>query len=944
MHNRKKRCFSLLITICCALFLPLLASADCLSTKWPQEKGDLIPDPSITYGRLDNGFRYVLKKNKEPENRVAMSLYVQAGSLHEDDDQRGIAHFLEHMLFNGSVHFRPGELVNYFQSIGMSFGGDTNAHTGYDETVYDIILPDGSKEDVEKGLLVLADYARGASLLPREIERERGVILAEKRSRDSAAYRAHIDELNFSMRGTRVPERVIIGILETINGVDHDIMKRFYDAWYRPDNMVLVMVGDFNQQMVVPLIREKFEALQAAGAPPVCPDLGQLVENKNPEFYYHFEREMGHAEIGIETHWNSQPQNDSALLEKEELEKYLGVMIVQHRLDELAKRRDVPFRSAKMYAGTFLNRFSYGELSASCEPDKWGPSLTLLENSLRQVLKYGFSDAEFSRVKKELMVSLDSAVLTQKSRNSKELASDIIRSLNENRVMRSPEQERAFFATILDSMKRSDVEKAFRAIWDHPSRLVKLNGKSVVEEESPLQAIAKTYKEAALKEVSPFEQATAIHFPYLFLTPSVAQPIISSDNFTDIESKRVVFANGVILNYKKTDFQENEVQVVMDFGLGKSGAPVPGLAMLADAVIPQSGTGKLSAEDMEKILSSSSVKTNFHVGASAFEWQTTSLNMDLERSFQLCQHLLADPGVDKDAFAMEKERLKLHYDALAGDVRGIMQQKGSRFLAGGNPFFGIPNWNEISTIDHKQLEHWFVPAAKSGSLEVSVVGDFDEDQMLKIATKYFAALPKRMTQTKKENTATFPAGQTLALTVPSSIDKALLVVAWKTDDFWDISRTRGLHLLAEIFQDKLREVVREKLGATYSPQVYNISSRTYKGYGVLQAVLLIDPEQIERVKKEVLLIAEKVHGGEFGEKELKRIKGPMLTSLKDMVMSNRYWIGSVLSLSERYPQQLSWPLTILPAFANMSLDDIKLLGRAYLSPDKAAVVTVVPSK
>ena len=155
-------------------------SSACISTGWPFDRSDLQPDPSLRHGVLKNGFRYVLKENPEPKNRVAVYLNVQAGSLHETDEQRGYAHFLEHMLFNGSTNFKPGELVEYFQSIGMSFGGDTNAHTSFDETVYHIILPGSDRRQLEKGLLVMADYARGALLLESEIERERGVILSEK--------------------------------------------------------------------------------------------------------------------------------------------------------------------------------------------------------------------------------------------------------------------------------------------------------------------------------------------------------------------------------------------------------------------------------------------------------------------------------------------------------------------------------------------------------------------------------------------------------------------------------------------------------------------------------------------------------------------------------------------------------------------------------------------
>ncbi len=942
MVSLKKMCNCLLAVICISIFLPGSSMGDCLSTEWPQEKSDLQPDPSIVYGRLDNGFRYILKKNSEPKGRVAMSLDVQAGSLHEDEDQRGLAHFLEHMLFNGSTHFAPGELVDYFQSIGMSFGGDTNAHTGYDETVYDIILPNGSNEDIDKGLLVFADYARGALLLPEEIDRERGVILAEKRSRDSAAYRAHIEELAFSMQGTRIPERIIIGIPETLNNANQAIMKRYYDAWYRPENMILVMVGDFDPVSVQPLIYKKFATLKGSGPVPVCPDLGKLPLHKKTQFFFHQEVEMGYAETGIETHWNISPQNDSAAFERQELQKYMGVMIVQHRLDELAKKSNTPFTSAHIYSGTFLGRFAYGEISAKCDPDKWQQSLTLVENTLRQALQYGFNEEEFKRVKKEMVATLDSAVLTKNSRNSKQLAATIISNLNRNRVLQSPEQEKELVSSMLQTLSVADLETAFRKIWSHESRLVKVNGKTVMESDNPLTAIKSVYNSALENDVEPYLIEKAIPFPYLKLESESSAVIRSKEYFADIDTTRLVFANGVVLNYKKTVFQENEVQIAVDFGLGKSGSLTPGISLLAEAVIPQSGTAQLSADELTKVVSGSSVVTRFQVADASFRWQLTSLTKDLELAFQVLQSLLADPGVDADAYQLSMERLKMHYDALAGDVRGAMQFEGSRFLAGGDKFFGIPPWGEFSKISYKQLEDWYIPAAKTASLEISLVGDFTESEIVKLVEKYFAALPSRTENTPEKVTITFPSGESLALTVPSSIDKGMLLVAWKTDDFWDITRTRGLHLLAEVFSERLRKVVREKLGATYSPQVYNISSRIYDGYGVMQAVLIVDPIQIDTLKNEVLLIADGLFKGPISEEELDRAKGPMLTSLKDMVRSNRYWLSSVLGLSSRYPQQLQWPLSILSGFAAFQTSDIQQLSSTYLQADKAAVITVVP--
>ena len=177
---------------------------------WPHEKSDLEPDPALLFGRLENGFRYVLMHNRNPENRVSMHLNVQAGSMQETDEQQGLAHYLEHMLFNGSEHFAPGELVKYFQSIGMQFGADANAHTGFFETVYDIFLPAGDRENLEKGLLVMRDYAGGALLLQEEVDRERKIILSEKRSRDSAAYRTFVATLDLSLIHISEPTRQIL--------------------------------------------------------------------------------------------------------------------------------------------------------------------------------------------------------------------------------------------------------------------------------------------------------------------------------------------------------------------------------------------------------------------------------------------------------------------------------------------------------------------------------------------------------------------------------------------------------------------------------------------------------------------------------------------------------------------------------------------------------------
>lgn len=930
----------LLITLVVPLFcFQENASADCFATAWPQEKSDLQPDPAMIFGQLDNGFRYVLMHNTEPQNRVAMKLDIQAGSLNESEQQRGIAHFLEHMLFNGSTNFKPGELVEYFQSIGMSFGGDTNAHTSYDETVYDITLPKGDIDTIEKGLLVFSDYARGATLLQTEIDRERGVILAEKRSRDSAAYRAHVAETKFSMAGTLIPERMPIGTVATINSADHALMKQFYDDWYRPKNMVLVMVGDFDPQKVEPLLVKQFSSLKGEGAQPSCPDLGSLKAD-GTDFFYHYEAEMGRTETSIGSLWNETPVDDSFALEQKELLAYTANQIMQYRLDDLASKSSAPFTKASIYSGVYLDRIGYAEIGAKSDPGKWKESLLLMENSLRRALDSGFTEVELQRVKKELLAQLDSAVLTASTRNSRTLASAIVRNINSNRVGQSPQQELELFGPVLIKMTLQEVEDRFREVWSHPRRIVKVNG-NVILGDAPRKTIQASYEKALASRPDKYKGEIAKSFPYLQFGTS--QPPIAKDDFPAIGVTRYVFANGLILNLKKTSFEENSLEISVDFGLGKASEASPGLAMLTKSVVGLSGTARIPKNGLDRILAGSSVDLGFQVNPASFSWQGKGLTKDAELLFQVLQSLLADPAVDKDAFVVSMERFKQFYKALASDVAGGMPLEGDAFLAEGHPGFGLPSWQEFSALSKEQVEAWFLPALSSSPLELSIVGDFDEEKILDLVGKYFSVLPKKEKIRMKKQRAFFPEGKSLALTVPSTIDKAMLVVAWKSDDFWDIQRTRGLHLLAEIFSDKMRRVIREKMGASYSPQVYNSSSRIYDGYGVIRAVLVVNPSEIKTLKDEVLKIANELWQGNISDEELERAKGPMLTSLNDMVRSNRYWLGSVLSLSSRYPQQLQWPQSILQSFAGFQTEDIRKLAHDYLEPRKAAVITVVPA-
>jgi len=602
-----------------------LAKQSCFPTEWPYQLSDLNPDPQLVRGRLPNGLRYIIKKNNEPENRVAIYLDVQAGAFQESDEQRGIAHFLEHMMFNGSTNFPPGTLIEYFQTIGMGFGNDVNAHTGYNETVYHLILPDGSKEHLEKGLLVLADYASGALLLQPEIDRERGVILAEKRARDSASYRTRVASTSFAFRGTRIPERRVIGIDEVLEKADRKLLKSYYDDWYRPGNMVLVIVGDVVISKTEDLLTNAFSAFIPSGSLPDCSDFGRL-GHTGTESFYHYEPELGSTRVSIETLWDAHPENDSIALEKKELIRQMGSVMVQYRLQKLQEKQDVPFTHAGSHYGDIADRIGYGSLSAYTDSDNWQKSLILLSTTLRQALEFEFSDEEMSRVKKEILAQLESSVLQEKSEDSRDIARKIIRHINGNRVYQSAEQQQQLYTQLLREISLADVTKEFQEIWEHDSRLISLTGDVSLGEE-PENIMLTVFESALHQPVAAFSTNPTDSFPYLPFPEPVQDPI-KYEHFPELGVEKFVFENGLILNLKKTDFTENKFQLTASYGRGELGEPVAGMAMLAEDVINRSGSGKLTKSALDAALAGSSIDLGFSIRESSFLWSGDGLKKE----------------------------------------------------------------------------------------------------------------------------------------------------------------------------------------------------------------------------------------------------------------------------------------------------------------------------
>lgn len=906
-------------------------------------------DPALVHGVLPNGFQYVLMKNTSPKDRVSVHLNVFAGSVNETDEEQGVAHFLEHMLFNGSDHFKPGELIEYFQSIGMDFGADANASTSFFHTTYDLTLPKGDTKTLEDAFLVIRDYASGALLLEEEIDRERGIILAEKRERDSVSYRTFKRELAFELPGSLVNQRLPIGLTSVIKAADKKLLKGFYDHWYRPDNMALVIVGDMDINETEELINERFSSLRPRGKSAGEPGDISWQAQKGVLAFHHYESEAGNTEVTIERICHTPFESETLEELKEKVLEKLGNAILQNRLSSMIRKESASFSSASIYSATFLQNISMAALKASCEPDKWERCLGQLERSLRQALENGFLPLELARVKSDFIASLDTDVLQADTRKSSQLARSVLGAMNQKRLFLSPLQKQAFLKPYIQRLTLIQVNQAFKKLWVNDQRLILVSGNAKITENKDLSAtdqILNLYEKSAAQPIDSFKRFETKSFPYLDFPAPTATLLKKREDVKGSGITQIDLSNNIRLNLKRTEFKSGEFLFKVIFGKGASSEPadMPGLSSLAESTVRLSGFESMDPDQLEDALAGKDVNIGFSIKDPYFAVAGSADPKQAELIFQLIYTYLKDPGFRPQALALSKTRYKQMYDALKSTPDGIMQIQGNRFLAKGDPRFGLLPPERIDQITLEDIQTWLKPSFEKSPIEVSIIGDFDPAIMTQYATTYLGALETRISPTesnKTPQTISFPKGETLTLNLDTKINKGMVQIAFLTDDFWDITKTRKLSLLAKVFSERLRKTIREELGASYSPYVYNNPSLVYDGYGVMHVVVNVLPDTADIISKKVDKIARELGVG-ITKKEVALVKKPLLNQLAVLRQTNGYWLNSVLTNSWNHPERLDWANTIISGYSAITHEDLTTLAQQYLNVNEDALIIIAP--
>lgn len=933
--------------VACTLTLlaaPLLPAET--APTFAHESSDLRPDPALTFGKLPNGMRYIILPNAEPRERVSLRLIVEAGAFMEKESQRGLAHFLEHMAFKGSPHYPPGTLIEFFQRMGMGFGNDTNAYTGFDQTVYMLELPNGQDATVAEGLRVFADYAGGLLLLPEQIEPERGVIVAEERTRDTVSFRELVSRLGFLFPDTLLPQRLPIGLMEVVRTAPRDEFVDFYDTWYRPELMTVLVVGDVTAAQVEPMIREALAGITARAPARALPDRGRVVPFEGVRARYRHDPESPATAVSIAAVVPHERAPDTTAERLRNLPRNLANAIVNRRLSTLAREENAPFSSGRASVAEGYNLFRTAEIELTAKPGQWQAALAVAEQEIRRALEHGFQEAELREMTANFRNSLEQSVRTAATRPSGALATGLISSVVNRNVFTHPTDNLALLGPALDTVTPADCLAALREVWNAPGRHVSVSGNTVIEGDGEA-AVAAAYAAARAKPVAPPAAIADAKFAYTdFGAPGA---IVHREHIADLGITLVRFANGVRLNLKVTDFEAGRIRLSARIGSGKLIEPKdqPGLAWLANNTFTAGGLGKHSADELRRLLAGRTVGVGFGVAADAFTLSGQTNRDDLLLQLQLMTAQLMDPGYRPEALRLARQGIDQLYRSFAHTPSGPLNTEVQALLASGDHRFGMPPQAALMALTLEDVRRWLTPELTAGPLELAAVGDLDVEALIAAVAQTFGTLPPRqerpaLDDLRQVRIPAEPFDRTF--TIVTEIPKGQVVLYWPTTDGRDVRIARRLNVLGSILSDRLRLKIRNELGGAYSPGAGSNTSEVYPGFGLMFATVTVDPVAAVTIREAVVAIGADLHQNGVTADELERALKPILTSTRDSLRDNGYWMGSVLSRAQEKPEVLDWSRTRVPDLESITVDEITALARAYLGSGRVFRVTVLPQE
>ncbi|NBB14971.1 insulinase family protein [Caulobacter sp. SLTY] len=911
---------------------------------WPQVQSDIAPDPAVRFGSLPNGMRYALMKNATPPGATAIRLHFRAGSLHEADDQQGLAHFLEHMAFNGSKAIPEGEMVKVLERHGLAFGADTNASTSMEETVYKLDLPKSDDETVDISLKLMRETAGELLIDAAAVDRERGVVLSEERARDTPGWQLYQKRLEFQMRGQRPPLRYPIGKVEILQKAPRDRIAAFYDAYYRPERTTLVIVGDFDLDKMETKVKTVFGDWTARGPDGRDPDLGPVAERQAEALV----AIQPGSPTAFQLTWMRGPEleRDTADKRRRDLVETLGFAVLNRRLAALARGGEPPFISAGAFKGDQFHAATATSIAVTARPGEWRVALQAAEQEQRRAVQYGVLQSELDREIEEYRAFFKSRVAGAATQRTPALAGVILGSLDYSEVVTSPQQDLDLFEAAVKDLKAETVSATLKDAFRGNGPLIFVATPTAID--GAEVAVMDAYNGSLKVAVSAPTEAVRGSWPYAdFGAPG---KVVEEKDIVDLDTTFIRFENGVRLTVKPTKFRDDQVMVRVRIGSGLLGQPSDrqNLAWGAGSIV-EGGLGKISREDMERVLAGKVYGVGFGIDEEALTFSGGTRPEDAELQMQVLAAYVTDPAWRPAAFNRVRAAAATYGEQYEMTTGGVLARDLSGLLRAGDKRWTTPTSAEIKATQLEQVKAQVMPDLTGGPIEVIIVGDITVERAVEITAATFGALPRRPDYKPVPDAARvvgFPApnAEPLVLTHKGRADQSAAVIVWRTDDFYsNVQRARNTSMMAEILGLRLIDELRERQGATYSPNASANHSGTWTDWGLVMASVEVPPDKLDGFFRDTLKIAGDLRDAPPTEDEMIRARKPYLERLAKSQVTNEYWLGQ-LGGAQYDPRRLDAVRSAQAGIEGVSPQDVQAAARQFLADGRAWRVVVKPEK
>ncbi len=869
------------------------------SAVYAQQMPPIPTDPDVRIGKLENGLTYYIRHNALPEKQADFYIAQKVGSILEEDNQRGLAHFLEHMCFNGTTNFPGNSLREYLESIGVKFGTNLNAYTSVDETVYNIsnvpVIRDGI---IDSCLLILHDWANDLSLEPEEIDKERGVIHEEWRTRTGAMMRMYETTFPIIFAGSKYAYRLPIGTMEVIDNFPYQDLRDYYEKWYRPDQQGIIVVGDVDIDSIEAKIKKMFGPIEMP-ANAAKREYFPVPDNKEPIITIAKDKEQQVPQVYVYHKFDAFPK---------EMKDNIGYMVynfmiqmtenmLNARLDELTQKANPPFIGAGAGCGDFIlskTKQSYIGV-AICKEDGIESGLAALMREFERASQYGFTAGEYQRAKADYLSMLEKAYNERNKMKNNQFVSQYVRHFIDNEPIPSLETEYAMMNQIVPNIPLEQINQLFQGLVTDSNMVVSLFLPDKADMKYPTEdGIKKVLSDVRSEKLEPYVDKVSDE-PLIKELPKAGKVVKKEKG--KFGATELTLSNGVRVILKPTDYKADEIQM-RSFSNGGNSVFDNKDALqfnVLNEVMSLGGLGNFSAVDLQKVTAGKVASASASVNGLTESINGSCAPKDMETMLQLTYLWFTAPRMDQEAFESYKQRTKAQLANLEANPQVALGDTITKALYGDNPRAIRIKADMVDKIDYQKVMDLYKDRFKDASdFTFFFVGNIDEATAIPLIEQYIGSLPSINRQETFEEKIPIRKGEYKNIFHKDlQTAKATVLMVRSADMECNLKNELLMSMLSQLLTMTYTETVREDEGASYGVQVFGQMSRFPQPQALLQIYFDTDPakraKMVELIEKG---ISDFIANGPEADK-LQKVKEYMLKQHEQNLKENGYWMNAL---------------------------------------------------